>query len=82
MVDSLLYWLKPNITREKSTSGQYGKVGGCIPYYIDKTRRQAANFSMDTLNRLINKCAEMDLAIKTGRIDGRLAMELLLMDMN
>lgn len=25
---------------------------------------------------------EMDLAIKTGRIDGRLAMELLLMDMD
>ena len=44
------------------------KLVGVSPYYIDKTRRQAANFSMDALNRLINKCAEMDLAIKTGRM--------------
>ncbi|HZK28141.1 MAG TPA: DNA polymerase III subunit delta [Thermoclostridium sp.] len=55
---------------------------GISPYYIDKTRRQATNFSMDALKRLIDKCADLDLEIKTGKIDGRLAMELLLMDMN
>ena len=70
------------LQEKKVPQANMAKLVGVSPYYIDKTRRQAANFSMDALNRLINKCAEMDLAIKTGRIDGRLAMELLLMDMN
>jgi DNA polymerase-3 subunit delta len=70
------------LEEKKVPQANMAKLVGVSPYYIDKTRRQAANFSMDALNRLINKCAEMDLAIKTGRIDGRLAMELLLMDMN
>ncbi|AGC69057.1 DNA polymerase III, delta subunit HolA [Thermoclostridium stercorarium subsp. stercorarium DSM 8532] len=61
---------------------EMAKLLGIMPYFIDKTRKQAANFSADVLKRLAYKCAETDLAVKTGQIDGRLAIELLLMEIS
>jgi len=67
---------------KKVPQAEMAKLLGIMPYFMEKTRRQAANFSEDTLKRLALKCTETDLAVKTGRIDGRLAIELLLMEIN
>ncbi|HEY8422282.1 MAG TPA: DNA polymerase III subunit delta [Thermoclostridium sp.] len=61
---------------------EMAKLLGIMPYFMEKTRRQAANFSKDALKRLAYKCAETDFAVKTGQIDGRLAIELLLMEIS
>lgn len=75
--------LKTKMLEEKRIpQAEMAKLLGIMPYYMEKTRRQASNFSMDVLKRLAQKCAETDLAVKTGRIDGRLAIELLLMEIN
>mgnify|MGYP000877323521 FL=1 len=65
---------------KKVPKSEMARLLGIMPYFIDKTRQQAANFSVDSLRRLARKCAETDLALKTGQIDGRLAIELLLME--
>ncbi|NLM09742.1 MAG: DNA polymerase III subunit delta [Clostridiaceae bacterium] len=75
--------LKTKKLEEKRVpQAEMAKLLGIMPYYMEKTRRQASNFSMDILKSLTNKCAETDLAVKTGQIDGRLAIELLLMEIN
>lgn len=68
------------LEERKVPKAEMAKLLGIMPYFIDKTRKQAANFPADALKRLVNKCAEIDLAVKTGQIDGRLAIELLLME--
>lgn len=58
------------------------KILGIMPYFIDKTMKQASNFSAEDLKRLAARCTDIDFAVKTGRIDGRLAIELLLMEID
>jgi len=70
------------LEEKKLPQAEMAKILGIMPYFVDKTRKQAANFSMETLKRLARKCAETDLAVKTGQIDGRLAIELLLMEID
>lgn len=70
------------LEEKKVPQAEMAKLLGIMPYYIGKTRQQAANFSMDVLKRLAFKCQQTDLAVKMGQIDGRLAIELLLMELN
>lgn len=70
------------LEEKKVPQTEMAKLLGIMPYFISKTRKQASHFSMDVLKRLAYKCAETDLAVKTGQIDGRLAIELLLMEIN
>lgn len=67
---------------ERVPQNEMARLLGIMPYYIGKVRKQASNFSRDVLKRLAYKCTEIDLAVKTGQVDGRLAIELLLMEMN
>lgn len=47
-------------------------------YALSKMERLAGRMSRQTLVRFVQTCAEMDLAVKNGRIRMRLALELLI----
>lgn len=46
------------------------------PFVIKKTQSQARNFSLDELKKIYCKLLEVDLNIKTGKMDTRTALEL------
>ncbi len=48
------------------------------PFVAGKLSAQAGAFSAEELLGLVNECVEAEEAVKTGRMDGRLAVELLL----
>lgn len=48
-----------------------------LPFVANKLYYQAKNFSFDELEDLYNMCFETDLAVKTSRIQDRLALETL-----
>lgn len=48
------------------------------PYAAGKIQKQAKKFSIDKLKRVLNESLELDVAIKTGRINDRIAVELLI----
>jgi len=51
---------------------------GITPYIGKKLSSQAQRFSIDKLKEGIKEAFELDLAIKTGRINDRIAVELLI----
>ena len=62
---------------EKDIAG----VLGVHPYRVKVGIGQARRFKADELDDLIRQLAEADLQIKTGQIEGQLALELLIMGM-
>ncbi|MHB1484803.1 MAG: DNA polymerase III subunit delta [Saccharofermentanales bacterium] len=52
-----------------------------IPFVANKLYYQAKNFTFETLEDLYNKCYETDLAVKTSKIQDRLALETLFASM-
>ncbi|MBC7256642.1 MAG: hypothetical protein H5T66_11130, partial [Chloroflexi bacterium] len=51
------------------------------PFMVTRLLRQAQQFRAEELERLLRRVLEMDQAIKTGRIEGRLALDLLILEM-
>jgi DNA polymerase III subunit delta len=51
---------------------------GITPYAAGKIAKQTKSFDVETLKEAIEESLEMDLAIKTGKIDERIAVELLI----
>lgn len=51
------------------------------PFVIKKTLSQAGNFSLDELKKIYCKLLEVDLNIKTGKMDTRTALELFVMEL-
>jgi len=47
------------------------------PFVVKKTTRQAMNFSMEQLEAIYRKLLETDVAIKTGKMDEVLALDML-----
>jgi len=54
---------------------------GMNAYALSKMERLAARMSGDTVSRFVQEAMEMDLAVKSGRIKMRLALELLMAGM-
>ena len=48
------------------------------PYVGSKVYNQAKNFSVEKIKDVIKEAMELDLAIKTGRINDRIAAEILI----
>lgn len=46
------------------------------PFAAQKTRQQARNFSFEELKKIYRKLLQIDLDIKTGKVDTRTALEL------
>jgi len=60
------------------------KSGGKLdmhPFVVKKTSQQAKNFSFEELKKIYQKLLEIDLGIKTGKIDARTAIELFITDL-
>jgi DNA polymerase-3 subunit delta len=51
---------------------------GMNSYALSKMEKLAGRLSVTSLNRFVQGCADMDLAVKSGRIKIRLALELLI----
>ncbi|MDF2950690.1 MAG: polymerase subunit delta, partial [Anaerocolumna sp.] len=51
---------------------------GLMPFTISKYVNQAKNFTMDTLKGALDSCAEIEEAIKTGRLIDKIGVELLI----
>lgn len=74
--------MKAKKLEEKRVSqADLAKVLGLHPFVAGKVRKQASAFSTKQLKRLIRMCYETDMAVKTGRMDGRFALELLIIEM-
>jgi len=50
---------------------------GVQPFVADKLMRQARNFSLEQLEAIYRRLLEIDVAIKTGEMEGVLALDLL-----
>jgi DNA polymerase-3 subunit delta len=51
-------------------------------FVVEKTTRQAMNFSMEQLETVYRKLLETDVAIKTGQMDDVLALDMLVVGLS
>ncbi len=49
-----------------------------LPFVVDKAIRQCGNFSVEYLKRAYERLLEVDVALKTGRAEGPVSLELLI----
>lgn len=49
------------------------------PFVVKKTSEQARNFSLEGLKKTYNKLRDLDVSIKSGKMDGRTALDVLVM---
>jgi DNA polymerase-3 subunit delta len=66
------------LTSEGMSSKEAASKMRISPYAAGKIMKQTKSFSVDELKRAINQCMETDVAIKNGRINDRMATELLI----
>ena len=66
------------LEEKKIPQPEMAKIVGVPSFVIGKTRKQASFFTTDALKKLIRECMETDLAIKSGKMNHRLALELFL----
>ncbi len=60
-----------------ATPAEIGGCWGAHHFVIQKLEKQARLFEMDELEAILRRTLEVDQGIKTGRIAGRLALEML-----
>ena len=60
-----------------TSAGDIRALLGLHPFVVEKTVKQARNFSLAQLEAIYRHLADTDLAIKTGRMEPRLALEML-----
>ena len=70
LLDRFVYQFR-NLIKVKTGGGK-----ALHPFVFKKTQSQASNFSFEELKKIYQKLLEIDLDIKTGRINARTALEL------
>jgi len=55
-----------------------GKLAGVPPFSVPKYLRGAGNFGMDRLRGAMTDCAQMEEAVKTGRMTDQMSVEMLI----
>lgn len=63
---------------EGSSINEAASAIGLTPYTAGKISKQAGNFTVETLKIALERSLEMDEAIKKGKIDDRIAAEILI----
>ena len=58
-----------------------GKIGETTDWRLEKILRQARGYSLERLEESYRRLLETDLSIKTGAVDGALALDLLITDL-
>lgn len=69
------------LEKKRLPPAEAAKAVGIPPFLVAKVQRQAASFTADKLKTLIKKCMETDLAVKTGRLEARTALEVFIFEM-
>ena len=54
------------------------KIPGMHPYVAQKSLAQARNFTFDKLKKIYHKLLAIDTGIKTGKVDARMALDMLI----
>ncbi len=61
---------------------EIAKKAGLQPFVVARTMSQGKNFRMEELRNCLEKCAEAEEAVKTGRLSDKLAVELLITELS
>ncbi len=62
------------------TSKAIGEKTGLSPYIVQKYEKQSAKFKMKELTNALNACVSADEAVKTGKLNDVLSIELLIIE--
>jgi len=65
----------------RNSSFQLAKQVGLNPYVVQKTILQAKNYKFDKLKKIYKQLFDYDLKIKTGKIDPRIALDVLVAEL-
>jgi len=74
----ILLQVKELEPRQLAASTVANKIGERYYFVVEKAQRQAKNFSMSQLEAIYAQLLATDLAIKTGQMDGMLALDTLI----
>ena len=66
------------MTLQGMDNNEIAKRAGLRSFTIRRYRSQAGRFTIEQLKKALKDCAESEEAVKTGRLDDRLSVELLL----
>lgn len=58
---------------------EFAKRTGLHPFVAKKASEQARNFNLERLKKIYNKCLEIDINTKTGKMDMETALDMLAM---
>ena len=67
------------LAKEGLPSSEIAKQAGIVPFAMKKYQAQAKNFSTEELRSAVEECVASEEAVKTGKINDRLSVELLIM---
>ena len=65
--------------KELGGGSKLASLLGIPPFAVDKYRRWGNRYSVKQLRSLLNACADDDAAVKSGRLDQTIAIEMLLL---
>ncbi|MCM1499563.1 MAG: DNA polymerase III subunit delta [Clostridium sp.] len=68
------------MTAEGKDNRSLAAASGIPPYFVSKYASQADRYSHKELRNMVERCQEIDHSIKTGRIQGNVGVELLIVE--
>lgn len=68
--------LTKHLMAQNASSNEIARVLKLHPFVVKKATQQCRNFSLEQLHKLYNKLVRTDLAIKEGRFEEKLALDL------
>lgn len=66
------------LKRQGCDNAAIAKKAGIPSFFVGKYASQAGRFEIETIKKALTECVETEEAVKTGRIEDRLAVELLI----
>lgn len=66
------------LKRQGCDNAAIAKKAGIPSFFVGKYASQAGRFEIETIKKALTECVETEEAVKTGRIEDRLAAELLI----
>lgn len=66
------------LKRQGCDNAAIAKKAGIPSFFVGKYASQAGSFEIETIKKALTECVETEEAVKTGRIEDRLAVELLI----
>lgn len=67
------------LAKEGLSSAEIAKQAGIVPFAVKKYQAQAKSFSTEELRAAVEECVASEEAVKTGAMNDRLSVELLIM---